>query len=156
VSRCDHGFLEGVVDCPEGCHWVRPPPARQGKARRRTDAEIIRALEFSPSARQAAILLGYTNPAALYARARLSPAVKEAMRKHRSSKHPSFHDMTGQTVDTWTVLERRENTANGTAQWSCRHICGAVRLIEGTLLRSRPPKFCSNCTRIVNRRKGGT
>ena len=51
-------------------------------------------------------------------------------------------DLTGQTFEYLTVLERGENTADGHAQWVCQCKCGNKKTILGKSLRNGHSKSC--------------
>ena len=56
----------------------------------------------------------------------------------------ALKDETGKVRAHWQV-ERRSPTLNGNARWLCRcMVCGLEKVIEGILLRSKPPA-CKGC-----------
>ena len=51
-------------------------------------------------------------------------------------------DLTGQTFDRWTVLQRTEDYPGGQARWLCRCQCGTERVVSGNNLRRGISKSC--------------
>lgn len=62
----------------------------------------------------------------------------------RAVQPRNFIEMTGRTCGSWTVIERAREW-DVTAQWRCRHSCGAVHILSGVVLRGKPPKTCPDC-----------
>lgn len=52
--------------------------------------------------------------------------------------------MLDRTFGSWLVLSEAPNIS-GNARWRARHSCGAVHAIDGTTLRTAPPKWCASC-----------
>lgn len=144
MSRCEHGFLQGVVTCPEGCHSVR---TERRNASLVGVPEMVEALKLDENVYRAARRLGIA-ASVIYRRAEKHPELQAVMppKKERGGTHPAFVDMTGQVKGPWTVLRRMQNDERGNAQWECRHECGAPQAILGTALRAGTPT-CKACTK---------
>lgn len=56
----------------------------------------------------------------------------------------AFIDLTAQTFEHWTVVQRGTNTPQGQAQWLCRCSCGTERLIPGGNLRQGLSTSCGH------------
>lgn len=56
-------------------------------------------------------------------------------------RHPAI-DLTGQTFNRWTVIERAENTPQGQAQWRCRCECGTERVLKSIVIRRGISQSC--------------
>lgn len=57
------------------------------------------------------------------------------VKKKRNIINSQAIDLTGQQFGRWTVLQRAENTATGTARWLCRCSCGKERSVISQSLR---------------------
>lgn len=67
-----------------------------------------------------------------------------------------FIDLTGQTFELWTVIERSENGKNGAVKWLCQCTCGVKRSLWGHALRTGKSKGCAKCRQrdLTGRRFG--
>ena len=53
-----------------------------------------------------------------------------------------FKDLTGMTFGYWQVLERTNNSKDGSSRWVCRCKCGATKTVLGKALTSQKTKSC--------------
>lgn len=143
MTRCEHGFLQGVVECPAGCHGA--VPQRKVPGRRVSTSEMIEALKSEGTVAAAARALGIP-PGRIRSRAIKHPELAAVIPVRRIG-HPGFQDMTGHVKGPWKVLRRTQNTGNGNATWHCKNTqCGHTQDIQGIALRSSTPA-CKACQR---------
>jgi tRNA(Ile2) C34 agmatinyltransferase TiaS len=63
-----------------------------------------------------------------------------------------FIDMTGEKIGYWTVIKRSKKLVeNGGAVWLCKCVCGRVKHMEGSYLRSGHSKSCGCYFSRLNR-----
>lgn len=51
-------------------------------------------------------------------------------------------NLLGQQFERWTVVGEAKSTGNGQAQWLCRCLCGAEKVVRAADLRSGSSKSC--------------
>ena len=62
-----------------------------------------------------------------------------------------FKDMSGAKIGLWTVIGRSKNRRTS-ARWECLCICGAIKVLDGSTLRSGN-STCCGCTRSLSMRE---
>lgn len=58
------------------------------------------------------------------------------------AKNPRIIDMSGRTVGQWRVVSQSGNSPRGGAMWTCVCLCGAVKSVLGSDLRSGKSLSC--------------
>lgn len=58
-------------------------------------------------------------------------------------------DLTGQQINSWTVIKRAPTDRWGGAMWECQCVCGNQTIVSGGHLRSGASKSCG-CLNIRN------